>query len=485
MYSIEFTFAPTLSSGVLPFTSATGYLDQYSTWIPNRLRNNIVHKPGDTITLYGTDALEFRNLVDASILPFTYRIVPYPVIDSINPGVGYLSGMNPVVLSGSGFSAASRVQFGATIADTFGAQSDTTLVAYPFPVASSRTVDVSVQNSRDFSDSVKYRFVSKTLTGTKEATYSLGISFPNSICLGPDGNLWGTNSTHVFKVTPSGVVTVYNSPISPTAVVGKIIAGTDGNLWTYCASITSPAHTLLLLKVTTSGAFTTYTIHSDTTGSQQGNGFCFGPDGNLWLVGSQISTFPNPSWIFKIGLDGTVLGQYTLPTDFIPFDAVSAPDGNIYITCNTSQVDNDSALLRVTMDGVITTVVTAPGISYGGAACIGPDGNLWTPDLDINTFAPGALNKIALGSFVSTRYSTETFGGDILPEGCIAGPDGNIWLADGGGDFSGNGSLWKFTTSGAVTQYSSPGTLPVSIAVDLDGALWSPDQTNGTVMKFT
>src|SRR6266496_1784022 len=51
-----------------------------------------------------------------------------------------------------------------------------------------------------------------------------------AITTGPDGNLWFAEYTKVGRVTPSGVITLYDTPTFSAFNFG-IAAGPDGNLW--------------------------------------------------------------------------------------------------------------------------------------------------------------------------------------------------------------------------------------------------------------
>ena len=55
---------------------------------------------------------------------------------------------------------------------------------------------------------------------------------PNSIALGPDGNMWSTESSgnKVARITPSGAVTDFRLPI-PGAAPNGIAPGPDGAMW--------------------------------------------------------------------------------------------------------------------------------------------------------------------------------------------------------------------------------------------------------------
>jgi len=74
------------------------------------------------------------------------------------------------------------------------------------------------------------------MTTAGEVTAFPVVSAPggplHDICLGPDGNLWFTESSpsKIGRCTPSGVITEFPVPVVNNVVVG-IAAGPDGNIW--------------------------------------------------------------------------------------------------------------------------------------------------------------------------------------------------------------------------------------------------------------
>ena len=100
-------------------------------------------------------------------------------------------------------------------------------------------------------------------------------SFPNGILLGPDGNMWFTESVgnRIGRITPTGSITEFQIPTLASGPRG-IAAGPDGNLWF------TELHNIG--RITTAGAITEYALDA--------NVFAFaidiaaGPDGNLWFT---------------------------------------------------------------------------------------------------------------------------------------------------------------------------------------------------------
>src|SRR5712691_10941227 len=97
-------------------------------------------------------------------------------------------------------------------------------------------------------------------------------SQPIEITLGPDGNMWFTesNSGKVAKVTPAGGITEFRTP-TPSFPY-DITAGPGGNVW-----FTEGA-TGKLVVITPSGHIREVTFPLfDAAG-----GIATGPDGNIW-----------------------------------------------------------------------------------------------------------------------------------------------------------------------------------------------------------
>lgn len=114
-----------------------------------------------------------------------------------------------------------------------------------------------------------------------------------TLCLGPDNNLWATDSraevdgfypSFVWRVTPLGVATPFG-PLTGGGGSGAqatgICAGAGGDLWVEDSFG-------FLYKVTVLGEFTAFPANG-------GEGICSGPDGGLWMVDyatGGITVFP-------------------------------------------------------------------------------------------------------------------------------------------------------------------------------------------------
>src|SRR5581483_11231134 len=163
-------------------------------------------------------------------------------------------------------------------------------------------------------------------------------SQPIGIALGPDGNLWFTESRgqKVARITPSGVITEF---ALPGTFPGDIIAGPDEAIW----FTDSTGQKVWRLNLATQG-LTSFPLPS---ASFPGD-ITTGADGNLWFTDAGTSTVDRltPAG----GLTEFGGGQLD-----IPYAITTGPDGNVWFTERFAQ-----RIDRITPEGVITAFTT-PG----------------------------------------------------------------------------------------------------------------------------
>jgi len=156
---------------------------------------------------------------------------------------------------------------------------------------------------------------------------------PSSITTGPDGNLWFTTTNHVVtpsnplvgmigKITPNGAMTEYVLP-NPQSVPGSITLGPDGNLWFTDSFPGGNGFLSVIGKVTTSGVFTEYPVPASDSSAQQ---ITLGPDGNLWFTDCRGNN------IAEVSTGGSFI-EYPLPNpNSCPIGITVGPDHNIWFT---------------------------------------------------------------------------------------------------------------------------------------------------------
>lgn len=317
------------------------------------------------------------------------------------------------------------------------------------------------------------------ISGTITEFASGGMTAPDQIVAGPDGNMWFSNGcgAQIGRITPSGTVTVYAlptpvaapvgdipTPSPPTPCIGSLAAGPDGNVWF------TDFRTDHVGKITPAGAVTEFSAGISASATPWG--IAAGPDGNLWFTegdgGPPSYSAPR---IGRITTSGAVT-EFTqgLSAGTYPQGIVAGPDGNMWFAeyghpgppapPGSGQLppQNVGRIGRITMSGAVTEF--AAGISNAGGPsriAAGPDGNLW--------FTERELPK--LGRITTTGAVTEF---TLAPNAIAAGPDGNMWFTETSPD-----RIARITPAGVVTEFSNgitPGSNPTGIASGPGNTIW-------------
>lgn len=269
------------------------------------------------------------------------------------------------------------------------------------------------------------------------------------ITLGPDGNLWFTESSTIGRITPDGTVTHYAVPTVPRFGFGGITAGPDGNVW-FTESRGELNQPSLIGRITPDGTVTEFSnlrVNSFT------GGITAGADGNLWFTTLNHTGGPFEE-VERITPDGVVT-EFPAALGFGPITA--GPDGNVWFAGNGNRIG------RITPDGSVTTF-DFPRSQIEGITA-GPDGNVWVlasnyPGFNVN----GAIVRVTPdGQSTEFPLPDQNQG----PLGTItAGPDGNVWFTDGN-------HLGQITPDGAITEILVPPSL--GFATQTSGITTGPD----------
>jgi virginiamycin B lyase len=278
-------------------------------------------------------------------------------------------------------------------------------------------------------------------------------SLPSGITVGPDGNLWFTESGtgKIGRITPAGVITEFPLPY-PNSQPNGIATGSDGALW-FAETAAEQ-----IGRITTAGVITETSVA--IVGSQP-YGITTGPGGGLWFTAAEI----NGNQIGHITTDGQV-GVYSdgPPPGYIgfPFNIAQGADGALWFaTCTPPALPcTNSEIVHFTNSGGVSNFAFYPaaGVSAYGITS-GPDGALWFTD-------SGPSNHIGrittAGAMTEFPVSSGSLGGITV------GPDGALWFASA---LAGGNTIGRITTAGAATEFPIAGD-PLNIITGPDGALW-------------
>jgi virginiamycin B lyase len=312
-----------------------------------------------------------------------------------------------------------------------------------------------------------------------------GATGPTGLAGGSDGGPWfvetdrDANAVYHIGTVTSGKVLEYPTTPSPPPTAGPSsspeptaitdgIAGTQsaGYLW-FTVRVGDFGG---LEKITTSGAVTAVTDRLPYDPS----GIAADANGNLWVVtgvgGDGIDEIKPP---YTTGTPTTPL----LAENANPQSIVEGPDG--HTMWFTEPGSGGDALGSVDQTDKVTQY-PVPVAGALGNIVVGSDGNLWTGSVSTSPNQSAVL-RITPQGVVTPVYLLP--GSNANPDVIAAGPDGRLWMAD---NANSDGGLTAVTTAGTFTNY--PGILPTadrvnSIVEDPGGAdaLWLIDQTTDTV----
>jgi uncharacterized repeat protein (TIGR03803 family) len=314
--------------------------------------------------------------------------------------------------------------------------------------------------------------------GTETVPYKFtSMVLPYSgLTLGTDGNFYGTtyqgNDTGcggsgcgtVFKITPSGSLTVLHSFIGPptdgSAPSSPPIQGTDGNF--YGTTVQGGTQNFgTVYKVTPAGTLTTLYSFDGRHGGKPYAPLIQGTDGTFYgtaFLGGKNA--PNGT-VFKITPSGklTVLHYFDHTNGSNPFTnpLVQGSDGNFYGTTVLGGIQESGVIFKITTAGRFTVLHKLNGTTDGQdpyGLVQATDGNLYGVNFQGGTAGYGTIFRISptkpylytvLYNFDGTSSSSP-----IVP--LIQHTNGILY---GGTEFGGTGNMSPYcSVGGCGTLYS-------------------------------
>lgn len=316
-------------------------------------------------------------------------------------------------------------------------------------------------------------------SGTDGATPATGL------IAGADGNFYGTDNGFspnygstgleiaggIFKMTPSGAVTVLGSVSSSFVLVGNglspvsgLVAGPDGNFYgatqiAYNGACTQNCGTVF--KVTPGGALTTLHSFDSSEGAAGFSALTLGPDGNFY--GEALAGGPElygDGTIYKITPDGTFTTIYGFsgPDGAGPFGGLTiGPDGNFYgMTEYGGTNPYGGTVFRITPTGVLTTLYNFNGMGLlpynqpepNAALVLGPDGNFYgtTPyggACSYSLLGCSTIFRISPAGEFTSLYTFSEADGMVPITGLTLGGDGNFYGTTYFGGAHGDGAVFR------------------------------------------
>ncbi|MEV0033900.1 IPT/TIG domain-containing protein [Nocardia sp. NPDC050793] len=307
----DFTGPATVRFG----TTATTFTIDSSTQI------TAIAPPGSgTVQVTVTTAAGTSNGV-----PYSYVSVPtVPTVASIIPGSGPVTGGTLVTLTGTGFTGATAVSFGATAATSYFVLSDNLLVA--LSPAGTGTVAVTVTTAGGTSAGVPFTYVPvPTLTsisptsgpvtgGTTVTLTGTGFTGATAVFFGilPATSFTVNSDTQITAVAPIGLGTV---PVTVTTAGGT----SNGVLYTY---VLLPILLLLIPNSGPSAGGTTVTVTGVGLSGATGVSFGATPATSFTVVSDTQITAVSPAGVGTVPVTVTTAAG---TSNGLPFTYGSVP----------------------------------------------------------------------------------------------------------------------------------------------------------------
>lgn len=226
----------------------------------------------------------------------------------------------------------------------------------------------------------------------------------SGLTLGRNGNFYGTtnqggthNSGTIFKITPSGTLTILydfngGNPFAPP------IQGSDGNFYGTTSGANAPYGTVF--KLTPSGIFTTLHSFNGTDGEQPNAPLVQATDGNFYGT-TDLGGSYNKGVVFKITPTGKLTTLYNFDGThgwYPESPLIQGSDGNFYGTADTGGSYNSGVIFKITANGNLTLLHSLNGTTDGQNPVAGlvqaTDGNFYGVAPNGGRFGYGTLFKI-------------------------------------------------------------------------------------------
>jgi uncharacterized repeat protein (TIGR03803 family) len=276
---------------------------------------------------------------------------------------------------------------------------------------------------------------------------------------GSDGNFYGTTSAYgdesdycsnspcgtVFKITPTGVLTILYTFSNPGMVGGfsppygpasALVQGSDGNFYgttlyggNQQCGVQQPGYCGTVFKITPSGTLTTLYNFCSQTNCTDGfgpSGLVQGADGNFYGTtsgGGAVGVCPNLGTpylecgtIFKITPSGTLTTLHSFDsTDGVEGNGlIQGTDGNFYgVTTFGGNSDSAGTIFKMTPQGTVITLYAFNGTTGDFPDGLGPDwllqatnGLFYGTAIDDGANNDGTIFSFAVGMGGTTASTT-------------------------------------------------------------------------------
>ena len=298
-----------------------------------------------------------------------------------------------------------------------------------------------------------------------------GAASSAGLVQGTDGNFYGTTTTGgtnnkgtVFKITPSGTVTVLHSFAGPpndgNGPTAELIQATDGNFYG-TTEFGGSNGTGTVFKITPSGTLTTLYSFACSGGCGPLGGLIQASDGNFYGTTSAGGTHQIGGTVFKITPSGTETMLYSFACSdgcYSYAGVIQGSDGNFYGTTSIGGANNDGTVFKITPHGTLTFLHTfqrSDGADPYAGLIQASDGNFYGTTYVGGANDDGTVFKITPQGALTTLHSFTGGDGNGPRAGLVQASDGNFYGTTSSGGANDRGTLFEITPQGALTTLHS------------------------------
>jgi uncharacterized repeat protein (TIGR03803 family) len=258
---------------------------------------------------------------------------------------------------------------------------------------------------------------------------------------------------HSFQVSPIGAY--------PYA---EVVQGSDGYFYgTTLNGGTNGNGTVF--KISTNGALTSlYSFTGGNDGAYPDAGLLQGSDGNFYGMTFGGGTNGNGT-VFKITANGALTHLYSFSGGIDganPYSGlVQGRDGNFYGTTTRGGTKNAGTVFKISTNGVLTHLYSFTGVNDGASPYAGlvqgNDGNFYGTTQSGGQNYDGTVFKISTSGALTNLYSfTGGNDGQTPYSGLVQGNDGYFYGTTAyGGTGNNAGTVFQISTNGALTSLYS------------------------------
>jgi uncharacterized repeat protein (TIGR03803 family) len=267
----------------------------------------------------------------------------------------------------------------------------------------------------------------------------------------------------------AGLVLGTNGNFFGAAEVGGII-GWGGSIGEFGRILGGTLGWGTLFTMTPDGDFTPLCVFpGESEGANPGAGLIQAANGLFYGVTERGGTNDDGT-VYQMSADGAVtpLYSFTAGSDgAVPLAALTqGSDGNLYGTTYEGGISNAGAIFKITPAGVLTTLHTFTNGIDGGqpfAALVqGTNGNFYgTTSAGGGKYDAGTIFQITPAGVLTTLHAfTNGSDGAYSTAGLVQGADGEFYGTASSGGTNGDGTVFKITAGGVLKPlYSFKGAL--------------------------